>query len=838
MTNGLTAAVLAGVQVTIEPGGFATTTSGGGTYSVPVPAGNYTVSFVDARFQTRNEPVTVPAVGSQMLDVALTPVAPVLVTIDVTGDPAPGAALTATATIEILDGSTLSGVAWTQTQGAAVGFGSASMDTTSVTLASESEYKDELIHVLVEAPIGPDDLPPNVELPSGGFSGGLQDRFQVVAVNPFALEEAGKVTIEAAVTTTSGTYTKSAEIDAPLPWKTAGGIRNVALGRPVLLHGKSPSGGGSAVYDWALSRPASSMATLADASSQSPWFVPDASGKYTLTVTDPVSSAPVQLEVFAGPYHGAITGAAPDGKPLADDCTFCHNGTIAPDNFTPWRSTGHAAIFQQTLDTNSHNSESCFACHAVGFDPEVSNHGIDDAFDYPAFLSSGLINNVPADNWATMLDDYPDTARLANVQCENCHGPHEGSHGRGEPSITLAADNCAQCHGEPARHGRFQQWQLSKHSNYELAGERASSGDCSRCHTANGFLAWLPILLDDDPTTDPTASITVTWTADESHPQTCVTCHDPHSTGTTSGINTDATVRISGDTPPLVAGFTATDVGRGAMCMTCHNTRRGLRNDGNFDPMGSDLSRAPHPGAQSDVLMGQNAYLVAVGTRGTHSTIEDTCVNCHMEKTPPPAILSYNRQGTNHTFFPSAAICSSCHMDGRVAEDYQEPVEMELAGLQADLEDALRDVMAAQFALGRTVRLGGQTLASSGDLTSVTFGEASGRQAITVGLTGGGSVGPTALNAVKVFDGATDLGELYKFADPALPKAGWNLLLVEDDSSLGIHNVNFVNTVLSASRTAVQAVPEAGSFGSMLAAAGALAWRRRRRVRPEGRPPA
>ena len=558
--------------------------------------------------------------------------------------------------------------------------------------------------------------------------------------------------------------------------------------------------------------------------------MPDATGKYTLTVTDPVSTDPVTIEVYAGPWHGAITGQDNDGKPLADDCTFCHNGTIAPDNFTPWRSTGHAAIFQQTLDTNSHNSTSCFNCHAVGFDTDVANNGLDDAFDYPAFLAADLINSVPADNWTTMLHDFPDTARLANVQCENCHGPHEGSHGRGDPSITLAADNCGQCHGEPARHGRFQQWQLSKHANYQLAGERASSGDCSRCHTANGFLAWLPILLDDDPTTDPTASVTVTWAADEAHPQTCVTCHDPHSTGTTSGIDTDATVRISGDTPPLIAGFTATDVGRGAMCMTCHNTRRGLKNDGNFDSTSSEISRAPHPGAQADILMGQNAYLVGVGERRPHSTLEDTCVTCHMEKTPPPNILSYNRQGTNHTFFPSTTICASCHLDGRVAADYQGPVSTELAGLKADLEGGLADLLAAQFALGRTVKLGnsGPVLASSSEIASLEFGEASGRQAITVGLTAGGSVGPVALNGVTVFDGATSLGELYKFADAALPKAGWNFLLITDDSSLGIHNVSFVNGVLSTSREAVQTIPEPGPIGSLLAVAGALVGMRRR----------
>ena len=80
-------------------------------------------------------------------------------------------------------------------------------------------------------------------------------------------------------------------------------------------------------------------------------------------------------------------------------------------------------------------------------------------------------------------------------------------------------------------------------------------------------------------------SIEVSWTEDEAHPQTCVTCHDPHASGTTSGSDPNATVRISGDTPPLIAGFTATDVGRGAICMTCHNTRRGLRNDAVYDQL-------------------------------------------------------------------------------------------------------------------------------------------------------------------------------------------------------------------------------------------------------------
>ncbi len=55
--------------------------------------------------------------------------------------------------------------------------------------------------------------------------------------------------------------------------------------------------------------------------------------------------------------------------------------------------------------------------------------------------------------------------------------------------------------------------------------------------------------------------------------------------------------------------------------MTCHNTHRGLCNDAVIpDLVGtSESARVPHGGAQGDVLMGQNAYFVAVGDRGNHS---------------------------------------------------------------------------------------------------------------------------------------------------------------------------------------------------------------------------
>jgi hypothetical protein len=755
------------------------------------------------------------------------------VTID--GVAVPGASLTATASLD--DGSTIQSVSWMQTGGAAASISPADANPTTVTLGAESVFKDELFHVLAEPPIGPDQLPPNVPPPPEEFPGGLQNRFQVAAVNPFALEEAGKVTLKAEVTTTAGdVYEGVAEIHTMLPWKVKADIQNQAIGIPVLLHGKDQGS-----YNWVLKGPWDSSATLMDATSQNPEFTPDKRGKYTLTVTDIAENKTVRLDIYAGTWVGVITGQDIDGRPLAGNCTPCHReGGRAPDVFTPWAQTGHAEIFTDNLNTSTHYGESCFVCHTVGLDFDADNFGFDDYGDYLGFLDSGLINN-PGDNWTTMLSEFPKNARLANIQCENCHGPQSSlahNQRRPKPAVTglrpranISANVCGVCHGEPLRHARFQQWQLSRHADYELAIEEGESGSCARCHTGNGFLSWMPALADDDPTNDD-ENVAVTWAEDAIQPQTCATCHDPHQIGTTTGNNTNATVRISDETPVLVAGFkapataTGRSVGRGAICMTCHNSRRGLRNDN--VPL-TDPTRTPHGPAQSDVLMGQNAYLVDLGPNdpvlgyppglpGSHANtaerfpadrnLTDTCATCHMVKTPPPDLLAYDQGGTNHTFFASPDICSECHSFS--IDVVQGPVAEKLATLRDGIEAAILALMEAQIGAGNTIDLDGTTIADTADITEIVFGDSRGRQAITVTFTDSTTVGPVGLNSVDVVDGSSAvLGSLYDFADESLPKAGWNYFLINNDGSRGVHNFFFVRDVLDASIAAVE--PLAGT---------------------------
>ena len=71
-------------------------------------------------------------------------------------------------------------------------------------------------------------------------------------------------------------------------------------------------------------------------------------------------------------------------------------------------------------------------------------------------------------------------------------------------------------------------------------------------------------------------------------PQTCAVCHDPHDEGTVTttapGVVNDAHVRVTDNTSLLPGGFIANGVGRGAQCITCHNSRNGEPVSGGGNP--------------------------------------------------------------------------------------------------------------------------------------------------------------------------------------------------------------------------------------------------------------
>ncbi|MHC5011325.1 MAG: hypothetical protein ACYTG6_10295, partial [Planctomycetota bacterium] len=689
ITNDMTGLPLEGAEIELVPDVLGSTvmTDASGGFMVTLPAGIYEMNCARDGYEDHADAVSVLAGETMTHDMGMHPEEAVLVTIGGAPSPAPTETpFDLLATVESYNGTTAVGYGWSQLNSVTatiVGSG----DAATVTLPAADVYMQELRS--------------HVETP---------ERWDVLPVNPHSLEEGIGITVLCEVTMSDGeTYTGSAHITADVPWAAwASGLRNVPIGVPVILNGKT-----QASYDWTLMEaPGGSAATLNAPSTINPWFIPDASGKYVLRVydEDPDVLDYVEVIVWAGQWDGGINGHLPDDPGTPQDeslivTTSCASGCHASthrEQFDDWAATGHAHIFTVNINTGGHYGTGCFDCHTLGWNQGVANGGFDDATDYADFYAAifpdGHHHRDPG-NWDWMLDNTPDTASKANIQCEHCHGPN-GNYGDAHnwysgsppvdethPRFDVRADVCATCHGEPLRHARFQQWQESGHGNYETAMAESRTS-CNKCHTAQGYLAWF--------NGDPQPSLT----PDEAHPITCVVCHDPHNVGTQSGAGNDAPLRVEDEYLDTEAGFDMTNVGKGAMCMTCHNGRRGLQND--LEGI-SAPDRAPHGGPQSDVLFGQNAFFVTTGIRGDHSFLDDTCVTCHVELTPPPADLSYNLGGTNHSFEASLAICTDCHglFDGGTIID---AFEDELHHLKEVIEDAYYDQLEALTNAGYMVQ--------------------------------------------------------------------------------------------------------------------------------------
>src|SRR5438067_4952056 len=209
---------------------------------------------------------------------------PVTVTVAVTGDPAPGATVTAKANVTINDGSVLQSVTWKQNGGLPAVLANTTTDTVTLTLPDRKTFKDELFTVLEESPITDSAYPAYVPKPAK-YESGIQDRFIIAGVSPHSLSDTGAIKFDVVVVTSTGTYHNAVSRAANLPWPTATGNRNVPTVLPVLLHGKTQK-----TYDWKLTAPTGSTAKLDNAAVQNPEFTPDVAGRYDLTVTDLATS--------------------------------------------------------------------------------------------------------------------------------------------------------------------------------------------------------------------------------------------------------------------------------------------------------------------------------------------------------------------------------------------------------------------------------------------------------------------------------------------------------------------------------------------------------------------
>lgn len=564
--------------------------------------------------------------------------------------------------------------------------------------------------------------------------------------------------------------------------------------------------------------------TLSAADTRNPYVVPTVTGVYQLQNGE---NAPILFRIST--YHGAgtlDTDKGADGVACAD----CHEPTDYGDytltQFAEWRESPHAShagsgktLFQLGITgaLGPDYGESAIASHVVGYSkvPSARNAGFDD-------VMGGWTVPVPgAGNW----DALPQALKYrAGVQCESCHGPLEPTdhsvvdafgHGVIAPMASFDSGICLSCH-DTREHDQGALWATSNHANLELAMEEIGSASCARCHGAEGFVKYLA-----RQQTDTGAAAWGNMTTAEMeglspatvHSTSCQTCHDPHSTE----------LRVSGDTKTVAGVFTLTDVGGGALCIICHNTRSGAVKQGTYAI--TSLQRlGPHHSAQGDMLAGRNAFFMPNLTAtdaatvlpylSKHARVADTCVRCHVKWVPEDIKAKYLVAASNHTFQSSKQICSECH-----AGDLGDSVEESITAKMNALNNRIGEIIAAKllqpagFDTAAGARTNPDTGAALPDPTSRTVLPASVSSittskdvgAVIVVLTDGSKFQVT-LDKVHGVGTTTALLTIANGSVQTVAKAYFNLLYVSFDGSTGFHNPAFAAEVLDRSLAALSGV--------------------------------
>ncbi|MHB1011970.1 MAG: carboxypeptidase regulatory-like domain-containing protein, partial [Desulfobacteria bacterium] len=675
---------IAGVTVTAKNSGGATlgsaTTDGSGNYTLAaLPLGTVTVYFAQT-YYTSPGGMMVGVLGGQTVTInaALSESATGGPSVSITGynsgmyttdDFGYGGTAALAASGSDPNGDTLT-YAWSNATSPALGSVSGAGTTATVTFPTLAAAMAQRADTANNATISGYDY--------------LSGRFGIL---PILADTRGAVSTKVTVTDGRG---KSASVTLALNAASVlTGARNVPKGARVYMN----RGNDNASETWAITaKPAGSAAALDNASSRTASFVADVSGQYTLT------AGANTITLNAGTWTGIIdsAGATTTGYTVGQEgaCRTCHNDTVAVNEFDDWYATGHSRIFTLGVTGGSGSSSvSCLNCHTVGFDRGTNNDGFDDY----ASLTGWVFPTRNATAWTSMVTNYPTVAKRANIQCENCHGPQAspghmstGPLGAIDNNNTFASDRisysaelCATCHASGAGHNIYSQWSALSpdgmgHANRSRAIASGTSAHCGRCHSAQGFTVYVDQLEAgvvgsiDNVTVPAGAKFLSSVKPANVESVTCTACHDPH----------DATnpnqLRVFGDTAMLPSGFQMTGVGKGAICITCHNSRNGgltstttyLHEDGQINPTGYS---APHQACQGDVFAGRNAYFLGTGSLpmiSRHAAIEDTCVGCHMALNPKTHLSHGSVAVDSHRFRIDAAdlgtLCSNCHGAGTV----------------------------------------------------------------------------------------------------------------------------------------------------------------------------
>ena len=378
--------------------------------------------------------------------------------------------------------------------------------------------------------------------------------------------------------------------------------------------------------------------------------------QYIVTATVSTStgvSTNLSYTLTAGTYLGFNT------------CALCHSGgEIAKDMVHPWQNTAHASIFTEGINgLLGFYSVSCLKCHTVGWDTTVgvTNGGFDDVMTQTGWTFPTVLTNS---NFAAMP---PSLQNLANIQCENCHGPgSQHAYSLGNTNLicrTVNSGDCNQCHDAPTNHFKGTEWYASGHAVTTRIPSGASHWQCVGCHTSDGFIGRI-----EGSTTTNTVYSAIG----------CQTCHEPH--GETMPTNNLHLLRVLNPVT-MPDGTVITNAGEGALCLQCHQNEGGSATNQLVKyPLGqktwfggSTFGASMSP--QGDMIEGINAhtYGQTIPSSAHCYSVTNLCVGCHMQTVASgdPAFLKAGGHTFNMSYtvitngvtntFDKVDVCVQCH---------------------------------------------------------------------------------------------------------------------------------------------------------------------------------
>ena len=424
---------------------------------------------------------------------------------------------------------------------------------------------------------------------------------------------------------TYGVSPRQAEVDALDMFDLAyNGLQNVGTNTKVYIKGWSNVSLTAPAWTL-LAKPAGSASVLGtptpmDTSTHITTLTPDVTGTYMVVFADGANADTVTIN--AGTYIGATAGTP--------SCSQCHTAV-----YTKWEGTGHADIFTRAMEgtLSDHYASYCISCHTTGYDVNADNDGFDDRdFVYPSGADS-----LNAGTWDLLLTNSPEAMKLANVQCESCHGPgseHNVPITDSRMVSSLDVNNCAICHDSGTHHAYPNQWEFAGHDATDFDGRGFHGGhaigafvgyaggraDCAACHSGSGYVQWVK---DGKPVNSIGLPANISEVP-EGTLFTCAVCHDPHDATNIHQLRLSDT-QLGDGTPVTVELY-----GTGAQCMECHRSRRDAASY-SFDPSNASSHYGPHHGPQADMLIGANVPDFGFDLPSSpHSRIPNSCVSCHM----------------------------------------------------------------------------------------------------------------------------------------------------------------------------------------------------------------